>query len=130
MISHGDFWASNICISDRGTHVLDLDCFSYEPRVADFARAAHWFYSQHQPEQNRFLTDRFRSAAGIAPEELAPLPALVAAHNLYYLVGAALRSPGESAAEQTKIVEDICVEIGEGTEWDGEWKVIEEAFLS
>ncbi len=130
MISHGDFWASNICISDRGTHVLDLDCFSYEPRVTDFARAAHWWYDQHTPAENRFLMDRFGSVAGLAPEELKALPALVCAHKLYYLVGAALRFRGESDAEQAKIAKEILAGLGAVSEWDRERSAIEDAFFA
>ncbi len=129
IVSHGDFWASNICISRQGTYVLDLDCFSYEPRVADFARAAHWFYPQHSPEENRFLLDRFLSVSRIGPEELKPLPVLICSHSLYYSVGAALRFPGESAAEQSKILEEIRVELEEKAGWDGQCQAVQEAFL-
>ena len=128
MISHGDLWASNICISEAGTHVLDLDCFSYEPRMTDFARAAHWYYAKHKLEENRHLMARFRSIADIGPEELRAVPALIFAHDLYYLVGAGLRFPTEPEAEQAEIVKTIWDGLERLNRWDGERELLEEAF--
>ena len=129
LVTHGDFWASNICISEGETCVLDLDCFSHEPRVADFARSAHWYYTSCTPEQNRFLMARFHAAAGLAPEEVRALPALILAHEFYYLIGAALRFPGESAHAQLEIVADISSGLDRLRAWHRERAVIEESFL-
>ncbi len=82
MVTHGDFWASNIVISGEGTHVLDLDCFSYEPRVADFARSAHWYHAERTPHENSRLMSRFRILTGLRDEEVQILPALIYAHDL------------------------------------------------
>jgi len=129
MISHGDFWASNICLSELGTTVLDLDCFCFEPRIADFARSAHWYHAKHAPEENRFLMARFCSIAGLGPEEVRPLSTLILAHELYYLVGAALRFSGESEAEQAEIVTEIRTGLERLRGWDRERKLMEDAFL-
>lgn len=104
MVTHGDFWASNTCVSAEITHVLDLDCFSYEPRITDFAKAANWFHRKRTPAENARLFTTFQAVAQLDAKEVALLPLLMCAHDLYYLVGAAIRFAGETEEEQQRIV--------------------------
>jgi len=86
-VTHGDFWASNVILSDGEAVVLDLDCFSFEPRIADFARAANWYYRERSASENADLFRRFQERARLRMEEVKALPLMMCAHDLYYAVG-------------------------------------------
>ena len=86
-VTHGDFWASNVILSDGEAVVLDLDCFSFEPRIADFARAANWYYQERSASENADLFRRFQERARLHVEEAEALPLMMCAHDLYYAVG-------------------------------------------
>jgi Ser/Thr protein kinase RdoA (MazF antagonist) len=129
MISHGDLWTSNICISGSGTCILDLDCFSHEPRITDFARAAHWYHARNSVEENRLLISRFSNIAEVTEEEIRILPSLIYARDLYFLVGAALRFPFESEVAQEEIIRMIDNGLMRLKHWDEERQFIETSFL-
>ena len=65
-----------------------------------------------------------------APAEIEALPSLIFAHDLYYLVGAALRFPGESEVEQGEIVKMISDGLGRLDKWDRQRHLIEGVFLA
>jgi Ser/Thr protein kinase RdoA (MazF antagonist) len=98
IVTHGDFWASNIIIisdSEQAVSslphseatVLDLDCYSFEPRITDFARAANWYYKERSESENAYLLKRLQEKARLSAEEIEVLPLMMCAHDLYYAVG-------------------------------------------
>lgn len=112
MVTHGDFWASNICISDAGAVVLDLDCYSFEPRVTDFAKAANWYYRQQSPSENAALFRQFQAHAQLALEEAELLPLMMCAHDLYYAVSHVLMVLDEQdPAARSRTTESIRSEM-------------------
>ncbi len=85
-VTHGDLVLGNLLFDRRTITVMDLDCYSYEPRAADFARTvSHWRRKLTELEM-RTLVKVFQSRAHLAPEELECLPLLIAAYELYYAV--------------------------------------------
>ncbi len=108
VVTHGDFWASNIRISGSEAVVLDLDCFSFEPRIADFARAANWYYRERSATENAHLFRRFQARARLGVEEAEALPLMMCAHDLYYAVGHVLLFLcEEEPAAQSRLVRSI-----------------------
>jgi len=84
--THGDFVATNLLIQEKTAWVLDLDCYSYEPRACDFARTlSHWKRKLSEQEL-RTLARVFQSRARLAKEELEVIPLLICAYELYYAV--------------------------------------------
>ena len=107
-VTHGDFWVTNISISDERVVVLDLDCYSYEPRVDDFARAANWYYTQRSPSENAHLFKQFQGRARLTTEEAEALPLMMCAHDLYYAVSHVLLWLEEDDPEaQRRLIESI-----------------------
>ena len=86
-VTHGDFWASNVILSHGEGVVLDLDCFSFEPRITDFARAANRYYQERSASENADLFRQFQERARLRMEEAGSLPLMMCAHDLYYAVG-------------------------------------------
>ncbi|MFA5031733.1 MAG: phosphotransferase [bacterium] len=87
IVTHGDFWASNIVISGKEAVILDMDCYSFEPRITDFAKAANFYYKEHSNSENASLFKEFQKYAKLSKEEIETLPLLMCAHDLYYAVG-------------------------------------------
>jgi len=129
-VTHGDFWASNICISEDGAVVLDLDCFSFEPRIADFARAANWFHTDTTPQENASLLRQFQGQARLSEEELRALPLMMCAHDLYYAVGHVLLFLTEDAASQAHLIGQIESEVKAADRFEREGEEIMSMFLT
>jgi Ser/Thr protein kinase RdoA (MazF antagonist) len=110
-VTHGDFWASNICVSDEGSTVLDLDCYSFEPRVTDFARAANWYYQTRSASENASLFRHFQEKARLSVQEAEALPLMMCAHDLYYAIGHVLLFLHENPESQARLLARIQFEI-------------------
>lgn len=110
-VTHGDFWASNIIISGEETAVLDLDCYSFEPRITDFARAANWYYRERSALENARLFRQFQERARLSVEEAEALPLMMCAHDLYYAVGHILLFLEEAPGAQSQMIEGIRSEM-------------------
>lgn len=111
-IAHGDFWVSNISISDGGAVVLDLDCYSFEPRITDFARAANWYYEERCAFENAYLFSQFQERARLSMEEAEALPLMMCAHDLYYAVGHVLLFLEEDEPDaQDRLIKSIQSEL-------------------
>jgi len=111
-IAHGDFWVSNISISDGGAVVLDLDCYSFEPRITDFARAANWYYKERCAFENTYLFSQFQERARLSMEEAEALPLMMCAHDLYYAVGHVLLFLEEDEPDaQDQLIKSIQFEL-------------------
>jgi Ser/Thr protein kinase RdoA (MazF antagonist) len=130
-ITHGDFWASNLQIGEDGVNVLDLDCFTYEPRVTDFARAANWYHKQHTPPENAALFARFQGPARLTAEEREALPLMMCAHDLYYAVGHVLLFLEEQeATARSRLLDSITSEAQAARRYRREREAILSTFLS
>jgi Ser/Thr protein kinase RdoA (MazF antagonist) len=106
-VTHGDLHPTNLLIEQSRVTVLDLDCYSFEPRAADLARTLSPCLGR-APDAPAALVRAFQARARVAEEELAVLPLLVCAHGLYYAVGHALMFLEETAeAEQAKWLASI-----------------------
>ena len=110
-VTHGDFGPMNIRLSDSGPVVLDLDCFSCEPRVTDFARNAGSYYSDWPPDDRQDLFWRFQERAQLSRDELEILPLMMCAENVYYAVGHLLLFVMDSPEEQKRLLPQIRHEI-------------------
>ncbi|UCH35913.1 MAG: phosphotransferase [Armatimonadota bacterium] len=83
-VTHGDLWPSNIVVDRQGAVVLDLDCYSLEPRVTDFARAASLFLQGRSGARNAHLFQRFQARARLSQREADVLPLMMCAFDLYH----------------------------------------------
>ena len=110
--------------------VLDLDCFSFEPRVADFARAANWFHTDRTPQENASLLRQFQGQARLSEEELRALPLMMCAHDLYYAVGHVLLFLTEDAASQAHLIGQIESEVKAADRFEREGEEIMSMFLT
>ena len=129
-VTHGDFWASNICLSEDDLVVLDLDCFSLEPRVADFARAANWFHGDRTPQENASLLREFQSHARLSESELRALPLMMCAHDLYYAVGHVLLFLTEDVGRQAHLIGRIECEMKAADRFEREGEEMLSVFLT
>ncbi len=70
--THGDFVLGNVLFNGRTMTVMDLDCYAYEPRAADFARTlSHWRRKSSELELQT-LGKVFQSRAHLAPKRWKP----------------------------------------------------------
>lgn len=106
-VSHGDFRANNILIGDDGERVIDLDCFSYEPRITDFARAARDYYKNLGPDDGTDMLEAFQENAKLDEEEVAALPLMICALDMYYAVMHTYLFLGESPANREKLLKKV-----------------------
>lgn len=138
-VTHGDFWASNIIISDaeqaasslphREATVLDLDCYSFEPRITDFARAANWYYKERSESENAYLLKRFQKRARLSVEEIEALPLMMCAHDLYYAVGHVFLFLQEDRDGQSQMIAAIQREMRAAERYQRERDTILRMFL-
>lgn len=101
-VTHGDFSVNNIRIWDDRSAVLDLDCFSFEPRTTDFARTANWCYGTVSGAEKARLLERFQLEARLSTDEVEALPLMMCAHDLYYAVGHVLLFLSEDDPEEQR----------------------------
>jgi Ser/Thr protein kinase RdoA (MazF antagonist) len=85
-VTHGDFTLGNIRINDGDGFVLDLDCFSYEPRIADFTRTLNHYFKKQNESVSIHLFERFQTQAKLSRGEVEVLPLMMCAYDLYYAV--------------------------------------------
>ena len=111
IITHGDFHPSNVFISNEETAVFDLDCYSFEPRITDFARAANWYYNKRNPSERALLFRKFQEHACLSKDEIEALPLMMCAHDLYYAVGHILLFLNEAPDGQSQLVKSIQAEM-------------------
>jgi Ser/Thr protein kinase RdoA (MazF antagonist) len=128
-VTHGDFWASNIVVSDDEAAVLDLYCYSFEPRVTDFARAANWYYRDWNELQNACLFRQFQEHAQITKEEAEALPMMMCAHDLYYAIGHILLFLEEDSDAQARLITSIQSEMKSPERYESEKDKILRMFL-
>lgn len=106
-VTHGDFVLTNTLLDGRSATVLDLDCYSYEPRAADFARSVSHCMRRVPEAELRALARAFQSRARLAPEEMECVPLLIAAYELYYAVMHVLLMLEEEGPDRAKMLAAI-----------------------
>ncbi|MEW6686195.1 MAG: phosphotransferase [Candidatus Edwardsbacteria bacterium] len=112
MVTHGDFHPSNVFVSNKKeVAVFDLDCYSFEPRITDFARAANWYYNKRSGLEKARLFKKFQMHAHLSEEEIEALPLMMCAHDLYYAVGHIILFPGEPEDNQYRLIKSIQREL-------------------
>jgi Ser/Thr protein kinase RdoA (MazF antagonist) len=61
-------------------------CFSYEPRITDFARTANRYQRELNEADCALLFEQFQAKARLDREEVDALPLMMCAYDLYYAV--------------------------------------------
>jgi Ser/Thr protein kinase RdoA (MazF antagonist) len=131
-VTHGDFWVSNVSISEDTAAVLDLDCYSFEPRVTDFARAANWYYRERSASENAQLFREFQAHAHLGGREIETLPLMMCTHDLFYCVARTLlfMEERESLTAQRRLIETIRAEARASERYERERDSVLHTFLA
>lgn len=86
IVTNDDFTLGNIHINDADSVVLDLDCFSYEPRISDFARTLNHYYRKLSESDHVHLLGQFQVNEQLGREEIETLLLMMCAYDLYYAI--------------------------------------------
>ena len=109
-VTHGDLCPENLLIGSEVLTFIDLDCFTYEPRAADLARAVCRLGDNLTEQRLRELLPEFQKIAVLAREEIEAIPLLMAGYYLYYAVMHGLLYLVDTPAERRRTAARIATE--------------------